>query len=58
MKIKPIPIDRLAGDTRWAYIFPLASYAPSIMLILLLLSMIQIGLGAVWISKLEGNLSL
>ncbi|KAF2662230.1 hypothetical protein K491DRAFT_283865 [Lophiostoma macrostomum CBS 122681] len=57
MKIRPQPIARLAGDSRWAYISPLASYAPCVMLSLLVLSILQICLGAVWISRLEGDLS-
>ncbi|KAF2740682.1 hypothetical protein EJ04DRAFT_548224 [Polyplosphaeria fusca] len=57
MKIPPQPIKALEGDPRWTHIFPPSSYAPVIVITLLFLSIIQIAMGAVWLSRLGGELA-
>ncbi|KAF2266587.1 hypothetical protein CC78DRAFT_566670 [Lojkania enalia] len=56
MKIPPQPIAALRGDPRWTRISPFASYAPVITLSLTALCVIQICLGAVWLSRLDSDL--
>ena len=52
------PIKWLQGDPRWAAASPLASYAPIVVLTLLVLCIIQIVLGAIWVASLQGSLQL
>jgi len=53
LRIPTQPVKRLQGDPRWANASPFASYAPVVVLSLLFLSIIQIILGAIWMSKLD-----
>ena len=47
------------GDPRWISASPhFATYAPLVMLSLLVLSIIQVALGAVWVSAIKGSLTL
>jgi hypothetical protein len=47
------------GDPRWISASPhFATYAPLVVLSLLVLSIIQVALGAVWISALQRGLIL
>lgn len=43
----------IKGDSRWAGASRVTGYAPVVVLVLLVLSIIQVSLGAVWLSSLE-----
>ena len=58
LQLPPQPIKRLQGDPRWAAASPFASYAPVVVLTLLVLSIVQIVLGAIWVASLQGSLNL
>jgi hypothetical protein len=46
------------GDLRWAKTAKWTSYAPWVVFSLAILSMIEIALGAVWISSMDADLNL
>lgn len=46
------------GDQRWARAARWTGYAPWLVLVLAILSMIEIALGAVWISSMTRELNL
>lgn len=58
MRIPPQPVRWLHGDPRWSEISSFASWAPAVVITLFTLCLIQIALGALWISRIEGSLDL
>jgi hypothetical protein len=48
----------MRGDKRWSQASKWCGYVPWIVLVIALLSMIEIALGAVWISSLKTDLNL
>lgn len=46
------------GDPRWANASRYTGYAPVIVLSLLVLSIIQIAVGAIWVDELESDMTM